>query len=168
MIVRSLGIPNLLGEEDFVSKSTLRESQVDWWARLAPAFTTLYQRRVWRPWGPEGGRGNVMLDKRELLGLAAAPAPYFAPFLVLLLFGPPSPGEDAAWCASFLGQALLIAYGPVLVLGLPAHLLLRRLGRRDLTSYLLAGFGGGLLLGLVIYAANDWLFPIDPQRNPFT
>ena len=32
----------------------------------------------------------------------------------------------------------------------------------------MAGFVGGLVLGLLIYAANDWLFPLDPRRNPFT
>jgi hypothetical protein len=106
-----------------------------------------------------------VLKKREWQGLAAAPAPFFAllalPVLFALIDGEPGAARE-------LGKLVLITYGPVLALGLPAHLLLRRFGRHGLGSYLMAGFVGGLVLGLLIYAANDWLFPLDPRRNPFT
>lgn len=67
----------------------------------------------------------------RMLAVAIAPFPLFAIFCLVVIR--PSLGWDDM--ATGAGLALAASYGVMLLLGVPADLILRRLGRRDAASY---------------------------------
>lgn len=115
--------------------------------------------------GLHAGEGAMPL-KREALGFALAPLPVVAPFT--LLFGvilldrtSDSGSVVEAWL-----QLVLASYGVALLIGLPVHFALKRIGRRSLRAYLVATtlgvasiVGGTGLLQL--------LLPPSAEQNPF-
>lgn len=83
------------------------------------------------------------LSARLLIGILLAPITTGLVFLCVSAFGNLSEG---VWA---LKLSALVGYTAAIVLGLPAHLLLRKLGWTNLLSYLVIG----LLIGLVVGAA---------------
>lgn len=102
-----------------------------------------------------------MLDKREWLGLLLAPSPLAlaVPFYDLHQLGY-GLGKDEV-----LFAFLLFGYPMVIAFGIPIHLLLRRSGRLDFGSYVVAAATIGGLVGLIPLVSNR-ISPPEPG-NPF-
>lgn len=79
-----------------------------------------------------------------LLALAALVSPLSAGFLLLGISAFGNIGEGI-WA---LRVSALVGYPAMLVLGLPAHLFLKRIARTNIWGYLIAG----LLVGAIVYA----------------
>ena len=103
--------------------------------------------------------------KREATGFALAPLPVVAPFTLLfgvILFDRPSDSVSVveAWL-----EIVFASYGVALLVGVPTHFALRRLGRSSLRSYL-----GAATLGVATIAVAIGLFqlglPASPEWNP--
>ena len=103
--------------------------------------------------------------KREAVGFALAPLPVVAPFT--LLFGViflDQPNDSASVVEAWF-QILLGSYGVALSVGVPAHFALRRLGRSDLSSYLIAATLGVAAIAVAI-GLLELAIPVSPERNP--
>ena len=83
--------------------------------------------------------------KRLLLGLALAP---LAPGLLLLPLVFLGRGYEVLW---FMKVVAWISYPAMLVLGLPGHVLLQRLGHVGLWPYVFAGMFAGVVVARVVF-----------------
>jgi hypothetical protein len=107
-----------------------------------------------------------MFRKREVIGFVAAPLPFLAPFLVMfgaILYSDPQEGPAIAEMA---GTLLVSSYAATLLVGLPVHLTLRALEKRQLFAYLTLTFAGAVLAG-ALAAIGQKLFLPPQEDNPF-
>ena len=104
--------------------------------------------------------------KREAMGFALSPLPIVAPFTllfgVILLDRPSDSGSVVeAWF-----QLVLASYGVALLIGLPVHFALKRIGRRSLRAYM-----GATTLGVASIVGGtgflQLLLPPSAEQNPF-
>ena len=107
-----------------------------------------------------------MPRKREAMGFALAPLPIVAPFT--LMFGMillDRPSDSASVVEAWL-QLILASYGVALLIGVPVHFALKRIGRRNLRTYM-----GATTLGVVSIAGGVGLLqlvlPPSAEQNPF-
>ena len=107
-----------------------------------------------------------MLLKREAMGFALAPLPIVAPFT--LMFGVillDRPSDSASVVEAWL-QLILASYGVALLIGVPVHFALKRIGRRSLRAYL-----GATTLGVASIVGGmgllQLLLPPSAEQNPF-
>ena len=103
--------------------------------------------------------------KREVVGFALAPLPVIAPFTLLFGYILLDQPNDSASVIEAWFQIVLGGYGIVLFVGVPAHLALRRLGRSDLKSYLMAATLGVAAVAVAI-GLLELAIPVSPERNP--
>ena len=104
--------------------------------------------------------------RREAIGFALAPLPFIAP--VTLMFGVillDQPDDSASVIAAWL-ELVFASYGVSLLVGVPVHLALVRLGRCSLRSYLAATTLGVTAIGVGI-GLLQVLLPPSPEQNPF-
>jgi len=83
--------------------------------------------------------------KRLLIGIALAP---LAPGLLMLPLVFLGRGYEVFWAMRLF---VLISYPTMIVLGLPAHLLLQRLGLAGLWPYVFAGMFAGVVAARVVF-----------------
>jgi hypothetical protein len=112
-----------------------------------------------------GARERAVPLKREAVGFALVPLPVVAPFT--LLFGVivlDRPSDSASVIEAWF-QIVFASYCVALLVGVPSHFALRRLGRSSLRSYL-----GAATLGVAAIAVATGLLqivlPASPERNP--
>lgn len=108
-----------------------------------------------------------VLDKRELMGFAAAPLPFLVPVLAthasILSTAPP----DSAVILFDMLVILCWGYGITLLIGIPIHLALRRVRQQRLFAYIALAAIAALLAGCVLAVLEALLPPLPPERNPF-
>ena len=103
--------------------------------------------------------------KREAMGFALAPLPIVAPFTLMfgmILFDRPS---DSASVVEVWLQLILASYGVALLIGVPVHFALKRIGSRNLRAYM-----GATTLGVASIAGGigllQLLLPPSAEPNP--
>lgn len=105
-----------------------------------------------------------MLAKHRRLSRALAAfliAPLVPPILMFLL----SNSRDGAWVAKF---ALLFSLGMTLIVGMPLHVLFRRLGWATVWGYVLIGACGGLVASVLIFASTIMNALATDEPGPWT
>ena len=103
--------------------------------------------------------------KREVVGFALAPLPVIVPFTLLFAFTLIDQPTDSAFAVEAWFEIVLGGYGVAISVGVPAHFLLRRLGRSDLRSYLVAATVGVAAIAVAI-GLLQLAIPVSPERNP--
>lgn len=87
--------------------------------------------------------------KRELLGLVLAP---LSPFIVMI-FGVVNGKAEYLTDSTYFGISLtfaLASYAWAIFFGIPAHLILKRMRRTSLTSYMVVGFLSGFVASFIV------------------
>ena len=104
--------------------------------------------------------------EREAMGFALAPLPIVAPFILmfeLILLDRPS--DSPAVIEAGL-QLILVSYGVTILIGVPVHFALRRLGRCSLRAYLGATGLGVATIGGAMGLLQQLLLPPLAEQNP--
>ena len=103
--------------------------------------------------------------KREAMGFALAPLPIVAPFTLMfgmILFNRPS---DSASVVEAWLQLILASYGVALLIGVPVHFALKRIGSCNLRAYM-----GATTLGVACIAGGIGLLQLlllpSAEQNP--
>jgi hypothetical protein len=111
------------------------------------------------------------MSEREMRAFALAPLPVLALALVLVVTGSVAAPDADALLIGLIGIVFLalFLYGAVLLIGLPIHLLLRRLRKTALVHYLGLVVLPILLLGIgfMIWVRRT-LKPLSVGENPFS